>query len=291
MALEALIDCGIEVLALYTYDQPEEDKWFEAPAEFADKHGIPVFIEPTINAEPALSRIKVLEPDFLFSFYFREMIRADILAIPKIGSFNLHGSMLPTYRGRAPINWVLVHGETKTGVTLHAMTSRPDDGDIFGQKEISIVWDETALSLTKKAADAGYEMLKEIVPQLVKKNIAGITQKSLGKSSYFGGRRPEDSRLIVEMTAQEAFNQIRAVADPWPNAYIEGKYGQIKIPWAIPHSSKCQAGHFKLTEAGLLLGFADAPLRLHELKRGSERSNDPDTMADWLERIGVQECR
>ncbi|MCL1909047.1 MAG: hypothetical protein FWG12_06750 [Holophagaceae bacterium] len=288
-ALEALTDCGIDVLALYTYNQPEEDKWFEAPGKHALIKGIPVIIEPDINARHVQRNISGLMPDFLFSFYFREMICTDILAIPKIGSFNLHGSMLPKYRGRAPINWVLVHGEDATGVTLHAMTAKPDDGNIFGQREIPITWDETALSLTKKSAEAGYELLRETVPLLVKKSLNGIPQKSLGKSSYFGRRKPEDSRLTLKMTAQVAFNQIRAVADPWPNAYIEIENEPIRIPWAVPHSGECRAGHIKLTEDKLLLGFADAPLRLLELKRGNERSIDPSIMADWLKGIGLQE--
>jgi len=288
-ALEALIDCGMEVLALYTYNQPDEDSWFEAPAKYAQRRGIPVLIEPDFNAETVQNHIRKLNPDFLFSFYFREMIDPKILQVPKAGTFNMHGSLLPKYRGRAPINWVLVHGETKTGVTLHAMTAKPDDGDIYGQKEIPITWDETALSLTKKTADAGYELLRELVPLLVDGSVSGISQKTLGKSSYFGGRKPDDSRLAKEMTAQEAFNQIRAVADPWPNAFIAGEHGNIKIPWAMPHSGHCTQGKFRRTNAGILLGFTDAPLRLITLKNSSERSDDPDIQTQWLREIGIEE--
>ena len=287
-AIEALDDCGIEILALYTYNQPEDDKWFEAPAEYARRRNIPVFIETDFNAGAAREHISRLSPDFLFSFYFREMIDAEILQIPRAGAFNLHGSLLPKYRGRAPINWALANGETKTGVTLHAMTSKPDDGDIFGQAEIAIAWDETALSLTKKAAEAGYELLRKTLPLLVNGAISGITQKSLGKSSYFGGRKPQDSRLTKEMTAIEAFNQIRAVADPWPNAFLAGKHGNIKIPWALPHQGRCSPGHFKRTADGVLFGFADAPLRLITLKKGLERSDEPDIHAEWLRCAGIE---
>jgi len=288
-AIEALIDCGIEVQALYTYKQPDEDKWFESPAEYAVQKDIPVFFEPGFNSATVQSHIHKLSPDFLFSFYFREMIDAKILQIPKSGAFNMHGSLLPKYRGRAPINWVLVHGETITGVTLHAMTPKPDDGDIFGQKEILIDWDETALSLTKKAADAGYELLRETIPRLVNNAISGISQKTLGKSSYFGGRKPEDSRLKREMTAQEAFNQIRAVADPWPNAFFVGEHGDIKIPWALPCNARCLPGYFRRVSDGIILGFSDGPLRLVTLKNGAERSDDPNVQALWLRNIGIEE--
>jgi methionyl-tRNA formyltransferase len=288
-ALEALVGCGIEVPALYTYAQPDEDKWFEAPAEYAGRVGVPVIMEPDFNAKKVEGHIRELAPDFLFSFYFREMIGAETLQIPKKGAYNLHGSLLPKYRGRAPINWVLVRGETITGITLHAMTPKPDDGNIFAQKEIPIEWDETALSLTQKSADAGHMLLLETLPLLIEGKIAGIPQGQLGKSSYFGGRKPEDSRLSEQMTAREAFNQIRAVADPWPNAFIEGANGKIKIPWALPCDGHCPPGRFKRTGDGILLGFADGPLRLATLKKGAEASNDRDVQAQWLKGVGVEE--
>jgi methionyl-tRNA formyltransferase len=290
-ALEALLECGIDALALYTYSQSAEDKWFEAPAEYAFRMGIPVYMEPNFNSMDVQNRIRELAPDFLFSFYFREMISAEMLHIPKIGAFNLHGSLLPKYRGRAPINWVLVNGETKTGVTLHAMTPKPDDGDIFGQKEIEIAWDETALSLTQKAADAGYDLVRERVPLLVSGAIKGIPQKSLGASSYFSGRKPSDSRLDARMTAAEAFNQIRAVADPWPNAFLDTGVGIIKVPWALPHKHKghCAPGKFRHSKDGVLLGFADAPLLIAELKNGQERSSDPLVQAEWLKKADIEE--
>jgi methionyl-tRNA formyltransferase len=293
MAMEALCDCGMDILALYTYYQPDEDGWFEAPEGYAKKVGVPVFKEPDFNAAAVRGHIQTLAPDFLFSFYFREMIKAETLQIPQLGAFNLHGSLLPKYRGRAPINWVLVKGEAKTGVTLHAMTPKPDDGDVFGQKEIPIAWDETALGLTKKAAQAGFELLRETVPLLVDGSIEGVPQKTLGDSSYYGGRKPADSRLHSGMTAQEAFNQIRAVADPWPNAFLEGDGGLVKVPWALPSGSKCRPGRFRRAGEGILLGFADAPLLLVALKNGAgkaaKRSDDPETQAEWLKAIGVGE--
>jgi methionyl-tRNA formyltransferase len=287
MAMEALGGCGIDILALYTYDQPKEDGWFEAPERYAKKMGVPVFKEPDFNAAAVRGHIQGLVPDFLFSFYFREMIKVEVLQIPRFGAFNLHGSLLPKYRGRAPINWALAKGEAKTGVTLHAMTPKPDDGDIFGQREIPVAWDETALGLTKKAAQAGFELLLETVPLLVGGSARGVPQKTLGASSYYGGRKPADSRLHFGMTAQEAFNQIRAVADPWPNAFIEGNGGVVKVSWALPSGSSCPRGRFRRTGEGVLLGFADAPLLLATLKNGAEKSDDPETQAEWLRAIGV----
>ena len=289
-AIEALVRGGVEILALYTYNQPDADKWFEAPAEYARRQGIPVFCEADFNAGPAYTRILGLGPDFLFSFYFREMVGEKILRIPKSGAYNLHGSLLPKYRGRAPVNWVLARGETKTGITLHAMTAKPDDGDIFGQVEIPIAWDETALSLTGKMAEAGYGLVLATVSGLVNGTLQGIPQTTLGKSSYFGGRGPEDGRLGFWMTAHEAFNLIRAVADPWPNAFLAMEERTVKISWALPDEGRCPQGLFRHTDEGILLGFADAPLKLVTLKRGQERSDDPRIQSQWLKGLGIEEC-
>jgi methionyl-tRNA formyltransferase len=181
---------------------------------------------------------------------------------------------------------VLVKGETETGITLHAMTPKPDDGHILAQARLRIAWDETALSLTTKAADAGRSLMLAAVPGLVDGSIPRIDQKTLGPSTYFGGRKPADSRLDIAMTAGEAFNQIRAVADPWPNAFLETPSGTLKVAWALPSDEPCPPGRFRVTREGLLLGFADGALRLHALRRGAHRSERPSEHAQWLAEQG-----
>ena len=89
------------------------------------------------------------------------------------------------------------------------------------------------------------------------------------------------------MTALEAFNHVRAVSDPWPNATIAGCCGTLKVPWALPHQGQCPQGHFLYTDEGVLLGFLDAPIRLVALKNGQEQSNDPRVHAEWLKGIGL----
>jgi len=132
-ALEGLLEAGVEVKALYTYPQGADEQWFTPPATVAQAQGIPVHMAPAFNDDQVYDAIRAQRPGFLFSFYFREMIQARFLEIPRLGAYNLHGSLLPKYRGRAPLNWVLVKGETETGVTLHAMTPKPDDGVIVAQ--------------------------------------------------------------------------------------------------------------------------------------------------------------
>ncbi len=288
-ALAGLLDAGIEVLALYTYAQGESETWFEPPARLAEGQGIPVRMERRFNEDGVFAAIRALHPDFLFSFYFREMIQARFLEIPPLGAYNLHGSLLPKYRGRAPINWVLVKGEQETGITLHAMTPKPDDGDIVGQMKLPIEWDDTALSLTLKCAKAGRSLVQDVVPKLVDSTAIRIRQKTLAPSTYFGGRKPEDGQLDFSMAAAEAFNLIRAVADPWPNAFIRTSSGTVHVPWALPTSLPCDPGCFRRTAEGTLLGFRDHALMLHVLRKDNLRSERPTEHGDLLRGIGIPE--
>jgi methionyl-tRNA formyltransferase len=290
-ALEGLLEAGVEVLALYTYAQGADERWFTPPAVLAEARGIPVRMAPAFNDDAVYQAIQALRPDFLFSFYFREMIQARVLEIPRLGAYNLHGSLLPKFRGRAPINWVLVKGETETGVTLHAMTPKPDDGHIVAQARLPIAWDETALSLTDKAALAGRDLVRGAVAGLVDGSAQRIDQKTLGPSTYFGGRKPADSRLDFAMPVQEAFNQIRAVADPWPNAFLETAAGTLKVAWALPTAAQCPVGRFRATREGVLLGFTDGALRLHALRKQGLRSERPSDHTAWLADLGLREAQ
>jgi len=290
-ALAGLLEAGINVQALYTYPQRPDEAWFTPPAALAQKHGIAVHMEKDFNSDKVYKTVAAMAPDFLFSFYFREMIHQRYLDLPKKGAYNLHGSLLPAYRGRAPINWVLVKGETATGITLHTMTSRPDDGDIIGQTPLPIAWDETALSLTLRSAAAARTLVKALVPGLVDGTAKRIPQKGLGASSYFGGRAPEDGQLDLTHPLHEAFNLIRAVADPWPNAFLETPRGLLKVAWALPSASSCPQGHFREGREGILLGFRDGALRLHTLRREGVRSERPSVHAAWLRELGIPEAK
>ena len=290
-ALKGLLEAGVEVLTLYTYPHAQDDHWFSPPADLAAERGIPVQMAPSFKEQKVFDDIQALQPDFLFSFYFREMIQARFLDLPRLGAYNLHGSLLPHYRGRAPINWVLLKGETRTGITLHAMTPKPDDGDIVGQIPLAIAWDETALSLTQRSAQAARALVKGVVPGLITGQTERISQRTLGPATYFGGRTPEDGELNLEGTVQEAFNLIRAVADPWPNAFLKTSSGTLKIPWALPSDVACPPGHFRSTNEGILLGLNNGALRLHALRKGSVRSERPTEHTLWLKELGLPQCQ
>ncbi len=219
VGLRSLLEQGWDITAVFTYrDDPEENVWFDSVADLAAGNGIPVYTPEDVNHPLWVEKIREMAPDFIFSFYYRDMLKQDILDIADKGCLNLHGSLLPHYRGRAPINWVLVNGETETGVTLHHMTKKPDDGDIVAQEKVSILYEDTANTLHTRMAEAAGRMLQRILPELEKGKAPRITQNP-ADASYFGRRTPEDGRIDWTMDAEHIRNLVRAVTKPYPGAF------------------------------------------------------------------------
>lgn len=217
--LAQMLELGADVRLVVSHaDAPGERIWFDSVAELARSAGIPVILPANVNDAAVVAAIARVEAHFLFSFYFRQMLARQVLGLASEGALNLHGSLLPRYRGRSPVNWVLVNGELETGVTLHYMDEKPDHGDIVAQRRVTICYEDTARSLTLKLADAARELLRESYPLLVRGLAPRIPQDHRG-SSYFGGRRPEDGLIDWRWSAASIRNLIRAVTDPWPGAF------------------------------------------------------------------------
>lgn len=219
--LQALLDGGVDVQLVITHtDDPNERIWFTSVAEVARQAGIEV-ITPESASEPEVqARIAGIAPDYIFSFYYRQMIPMSVLNLAKIAPLNMHGSLLPKYRGRVPINWAVLHGETETGATLHVMAEKPDAGDIVAQQAVPIGPDDTAGDVFAHVTTAAANTLKGVLPQLLKGNVPR-RPNNLAEGSYFGGRRPEDGRIHWEQTAAQVYNLIRAVAPPYPGAFTD----------------------------------------------------------------------
>jgi len=165
------------------------------------------------------------------------MICREILDLPEVGALNLHGSCLPNYRGRCPVNWVLVKGEKKTGVTLHYMIDKPDAGDIVGQKAVIIDFADTAKTLYDKLCLAATDLLNDLLP-LIKSGKIPRNKQDLKAGSYYGGRRPEDGRIDWKKPADEIYNLIRGVTRPYPGAYaLTENKEKVIIWWAEPQDS------------------------------------------------------
>ncbi len=229
--LNALFQQGFDITAVFTHeDDPGENCWFGSVKDWALLHDIPCYMPANINAQEWIDKISSLKPDVLFSFYYRNMVSTKILEIPRLAALNLHGSMLPAYRGRCPVNWVLVKGENRTGVTLHFMVEKPDAGDIVGQRAVRIGSDDTARTLYEKLCMAAGDLLNDLLP-VIKTGQIPRTKQDLAKGSYYGGRRPEDGRIDWSLSAHEIYNLIRAVTDPYPGAFSITENGEKIIVW------------------------------------------------------------
>ncbi len=219
--LRTLLARGMQVDLVVTHpDDPAETIWFDSVADIATEHGIAVeYVDQTVP-EPVLRRVTALAPDFLFSFYFRRMLPAALLSAARIAALNMHGSLLPRYRGRVPVNWAVLHGEQQTGATLHVMEARPDAGDIVAQQAVPILPDDTAREVFDKVTVAAEIALWNVLPQLLRGEVPRHPN-DLGQGSYFGGRKPEDGRIDWTQDAHHVYNLIRAVAPPYPGAFFD----------------------------------------------------------------------
>jgi methionyl-tRNA formyltransferase len=233
--LDALLRHGYDIAAVFTHDDdPNENCWFGSVKNWAVQRNINTYTTEDINSPEWLETIAGLKPDFIFSFYYRKMISSPILAIPKVGAFNLHGSLLPAYRGRCPVNWVIINGEKVTGVTLHYMIDKPDAGDIVGQKEVVIASSDTAKTLYDKLCGTAALLLDELLPQIKAGRIPRHKQ-DLAAGSYYGGRKPQDGRIDWNKPAKEIYNLIRGVTEPYPGAFaLLDNDEKIIIWWAEP---------------------------------------------------------
>ena len=226
--LKALLGAGIQVDLVITHqDDPHENVWFGSVAKLCDDQKIP-YITPNANQLMDLTpQLQKLTPDYLFSFYYRHMIPAELLACAKIGALNMHGSLLPKFRGRAPVNWAILQGATETGATLHMMEVKPDAGDIVGQSAVSIGPNETATDVFGKVSRAAITVINQALPELIQGRIPR-KPNNLAQGSYFGGRKPADGQILWHQTAQQVHNLVRAVAPPYPGAFTDWQ-GQRKI--------------------------------------------------------------
>jgi len=227
--LRVLLDERIEVPLVVTHrDRPDERIWFASVAELARERGIETLAPDDPNAPEIVARIRELRPDFLFSFYYRLMLGARLLAVPARGAFNMHGSLLPKYRGRVPVNWAIIQGETETGATLHEMVEKPDAGRIVDQEAVAILPDELAVEVFRNVTGAAERVLRRSLPKLADGS-AVLRAQDLSRGSYFGGRRPEDGRIDWSASAKRVHDLVRAVAPPYPGAFTEVERAQLRV--------------------------------------------------------------
>lgn len=245
--LSALLDHGIDVKLVVTHrDRQDEHIWFDSVEKLATSRHIAVVTPDNPNTPDFISSIVALKPDFLFSFYYRMMLNSELLASAARGAFNMHGSLLPKYRGRVPVNWAIIKGETETGATLHEMVEKPDAGRIVDQEAVAILPDDNAQQVFHKVTDAAITVLHRSLPALVAGSAILRTQ-DLSQGSYFGGRKPADGVINWFESAQNIHNLVRAVAPPYPGATTTVAGQTITL-----HRTQLAPAHFQHAQPGML---------------------------------------
>jgi methionyl-tRNA formyltransferase len=219
--LATLLSLGLDVALVVTHeDDPGETLWYDSVQDLAGWAGIPCIAPANPNTAAVIAQVADCAPAWIFSFYYRQMLGAELLATPTLGAYNLHGSLLPRYRGRAPTNWALLLGEVETGVSLHRMVLKPDAGGLVDSVAFPILPNDTALAVFRKQVCVAESLLLRTVPAMLE----GRHQEQnmdLAAGSYFGRRRPEDGRIDWFQPAWAIHNLIRAVAPPFPGAYAD----------------------------------------------------------------------
>ena len=234
--LKFLFERGEEIVLVVTHaDEPGETRWFGSVAELARSRGIEPLVFDDLTQPFAQAKIEAAKPDLLFSFYYRGILPERLLALPGLGAFNMHGSLLPKYRGRAPVNWAVLRGETETGATLHAMTGKPDSGDIVDQERVEIGPDDTAGEVQSRVTAAAVKILARRLSD-IQAGTAPRQPQDESQATTFGRRRPDDGRIEWTRSAEEVHNLVRAVTHPFPGAFTDIFGGKTYI-WKtrLPH--------------------------------------------------------
>jgi len=290
VCLEALLDMGADVCAVFTHeDEPGEEIWFRSVARLARARKLPVFLPERVGTPEWLSHLREWNPDFLFSFYYRKILPPEVLATARRGALNLHGSLLPRYRGRCPVNWVLINGEEETGVTLHYMEARADTGDIVAQRRVPITADDTARTLYAKITEAAAQLVRETYPLLCSGTAPRVPQDHAA-ATKFGGRRPEDGLIHWEAEARVIHNLVRAVTHPYPGAFTEWQ-GKRLFVWEArvdeqPSGAEVAPGTVVGVHGGLLVHTGRGRVRLTRLQVEGEKELPA---AEWVRRHAIEE--
>jgi methionyl-tRNA formyltransferase len=275
--IEELLRQGAEIALIFTHeDSPTEKIWFMPVRELADDHGI-AYSTSDISLPENVERVRAIGPDFLFSFYYRNMIAPAVLEIPNRGALNLHGSYLPKYRGRVPVNWAVINGEKETGATLHHMVEKPDAGAIVDQERVEIAFTDTALDVFNKVTNAAVTVIARAWP-LLREGRAACVPMNLAEGSYFGGRKPADGRIDWTWSAVRIYNLIRGVTHPYPGAFTHLDGVKVIIWSARPVAGNGEPGRI-VSQRPFLVGTGAGLLEIRSLQAGD---GDEMCVADFV---------
>ena len=290
--LQEILDLGGEVVAIFTFTE-EVAQRTSGSVSFEDislKFNIPLYKVKNTNTPESVELMQEIKPDVIFVIGWTRLLSAEILAIPKYGCIGMHASLLPEYRGRAPVNWAIINDEKLTGNTMILLNEGVDSGDIILQRSIPITLADTCKTVYAKVAQAGREMIREIMPHLEKGDLPR-TPWNHKETSIMPKRTPEDGLIDWQKRALELFNWVRALTHPYPGAFTCFRGRRLFI-W------EAQIAHFpavefnedglKKVEPGTVLSISDGILvstggdELLNVRRLSFEGEDDARWNDFL---------
>lgn len=230
-SLQAMIDQGYEICGVFT--QPDKPKGrgykLQAPPvkELALQHGLPVYQPPTLRNEAVQNEIAELHPDAIVVAAYGKLLPKAVLDVPRLGCVNVHGSLLPEYRGAAPIQWAVIHGRERTGVTTQLMAEKLDSGDVLLQADTAVGPEETAGQLFDRLKFLGAELLVETMEKLEQGKLVPVPQDE-SKATLAPMLTKEMSQIDWTQPAQKLHDLIRGL-NPWPGAVTELDGKRLKL--------------------------------------------------------------
>lgn len=210
------MDCSIVNVFIMQEEAHEEEKFSDKISALCQIHRIPYVIKKTVKYD--LGIIKDSKPDVIFVIGWRSIIPYEIISLPSLGTIAFHESLLPRYRGFAPINWAIINGEKETGVTMFYLNKNMDEGDIIAQVKFTINKNDTAYTIYKKTIEITLQLLNENFKKIVT-NKAPRKKQNNANATYTCLRTPEDGRIDWRKSAYEIHDFVRAAAFPYPGAF------------------------------------------------------------------------
>lgn len=292
IGLEALVRQGVRPVMVFTHpDDPGENRWFASVAEWCKAHGMEFDVSTDIRTEPAIHKLLRLRPEIIFSFYYRHILPAVVLEMVAGRAYNLHGSLLPLYRGRCPVNWAIINGEIETGITLHRMLPKPDSGPIVAQRKLPILFEDTALNVYERMFPAAEALLDDVLPAVLIGGADGCPQDET-RATCFPGRKPSDGLIDCRLSARHCYNLVRAVTEPYPGAFIWlDTETRLTIWKAVPQNCILQGSPGSLVfdeDDCLLLCGENSALKLVDVQIGMLRAKNCQTSANLARNLNCK---
>lgn len=259
-SLQSLVSAGHQVLTVFT--QPDRPKGrgnqlAESPVKIAARSlGLAVHQPERIRRPEAVEQLRLLAADLMVVVGYGQIIPQSVIDLPPYGILNVHASLLPKYRGAAPIQWAIANGEKQTGVTIMQIDAGLDTGDMLLKASVEIGPDETAPELSERLASLGADLLIKAIEEIEKGSIRREKQED-SQSSLAPILKREDGRVNWQRPAQETYNRLRGF-DPWPGAHTTFRQQPLAIVRAAPKAHvAAEAGVIKVEKRNLLVGCGD----------------------------------